>query len=98
MTSKDKKEETPAVVSDTAQAVPVAEPSKTEDAEKKAPAGKKSKSALSALESIGLSAIARHDFPEVYVTSDGLVFPLYSDAQQHAANLAGKNILKVTKP
>lgn len=97
MTSKDKKDETPAVVTDTAQAAPVAEPSKTEDAEKKAPEGT-CNPALSALENIGLAAIERHGFREVYVTSDGLVFPLHNDAQQHAADLAGKHIIKVTKP
>lgn len=43
------------------------------------------------------AAIARHGFKEVFVTSDGQAFPLRSDAQHHAADLAGKEIIKVTE-
>lgn len=56
-----------------------------------------SKSAASVLENVGKSAIARHGFAEVFVTSDGLAFSLRSDAQHHAADLANKDIIKVTR-
>lgn len=55
------------------------------------------KSAASVLENVGKAAIARHGFAEVFVTSDGLAFRLRSDAQHHAADLANKNIIKVTR-
>ena len=55
------------------------------------------KSSASVLESAGRAAIARHGFAEVFVTSDGLAFRLRSDAQNHAAALANKDIVKVTR-
>lgn len=55
------------------------------------------KSAASVLENVGKAAIARHGLTEVFVTSDGLAFRLRSDAQHHAADLANKNIIKVTR-
>lgn len=58
---------------------------------------KKPKPAASVLEKAGKAAIARHGFKEVFVTSDGQAFPLRSDAQHHAADLAGKEIIKVTE-
>lgn len=58
---------------------------------------KKPKSTVSVLEKAGKTAIARHGFKEVFVTSDGQVFPLRSDAQNHASDLAGKEIIKVTE-
>lgn len=58
---------------------------------------KKPNSAASVLEKAGKAAIARHGFKEVFVTSDGQAFPLRSDAQHHASDLAGKEIIKVTE-
>ena len=55
------------------------------------------KSSANVLESAGRAAIARHGFAEVFVTSDGLAFRLRSDAQNHAAALANKDIVKVTR-
>lgn len=55
------------------------------------------KSTASVLENVGKAAIARHGFAEVFITSDGLAFRLRSDAQHHAADLANKNIIKVTR-
>ena len=55
------------------------------------------KSKVSALESVGKAAIKRHGFAEVYVTSDGAAFQLRTDAVNHAANLANKAIVKITK-
>lgn len=78
----------------------VAPAPETEKAEKKATAvkeEKKSKPTASVLEKAGKAAIARHGFKEVFVTSDGQAFPLRSDAQHHAADLAGKEIIKVTE-
>ena len=50
---------------------------------------------VSVLEKAGRAAIARHGFKEVFVTSDGLAFPLLSDAKNHASALANKEIIKV---
>lgn len=88
-TSKNKEKETAA-----AQAAPA-----PEKADKKAAAGreKKPKPVASVLEKAGKAAIARHGFKEVFVTSDGQAFPLRSDAQHHAADLANKEIIKVTE-
>ena len=75
-------------------------PAETEKADKKAAAAggeKKPKPAAGILEKVGKAAIARHGFKEVYVTSDGQVFPQQSDARNHAADLANKEITKVTK-
>jgi len=58
---------------------------------------KKPKKEVSVLEKAGKAAIARHGFKEVFVTSDGLAFPLRSDAQHHASDLANKEIIKVTE-
>lgn len=58
---------------------------------------KKPEPAVSVLEKAGKAAIARHGFKEVFVTSDGQAFPLRSDAQHHASDLAGKEIIKVTE-
>lgn len=58
---------------------------------------KKPKPVASVLEKAGRAAIARHGFKEVYVTSDGQVFPLQGDARSHAADLANKEITKVTE-
>ncbi len=49
----------------------------------------------SVLEKVGKAAIKRHGFKEVYVTSDGQVFPSHSDASNHAVDLTNKEILKV---
>lgn len=100
-TNKNKEKETAA-----AQAAPNPEPQAAQDApapekdDKKAAAGaekKKPASAASVLEKAGKAAIARHGFKEVFVTSDGQAFPLRSDAQNHAADLTGKEIIKVTE-
>lgn len=99
MTPKNKKKET-----ETAQATPVADVSgivPVPAEESSAVAGKEKKksaekSATSVLENVGKSAIARHGFAEVFVTSDGMAFRLRSDAQHHAADLANRNIIKVT--
>ena len=56
-----------------------------------------SKSSSSVLESAGKAVIARHGFAEVFVTSDGQVFPLRADAQNHATDLANKEIIKVIR-
>lgn len=58
---------------------------------------KKPKPAASVLEKAGKAAIARHGFKEVFVTSDGQVFPLSSDAKNHASDLSNKEIIKVAK-
>lgn len=96
MTPKNKKKET-----ETAQATPVADVSgivPVPAEESSAVAGKeKKKSATSVLENVGKAVIARHGFKEVYVTSDGQVFPQQSDARNHTADLANKEITKVTK-
>lgn len=109
MATKNKKEETVTVQATpqpeaqdlAAQATPVAaetEPSITADKGKEAKKQKPvAKSAASVLENVGKAAIARHGFGEVYVTSDGQAFRLRSDAQHHAADLAGKDIIKVTR-
>lgn len=91
-----------------AQAAPVADvpdttpvPAETESSVAAGKEEKKQKSAAksvaSVLENVGKAAIARHGFAEVFVTSDGLAFRLRSDAQHHAADLANKNIIKVTR-
>lgn len=103
-TNKNKEKETAA-----AQAAPIPE-TQTEQtapaaaAPERADKGKEekrqkpaAKSAASVLENVGKAAIARHGFKEVFVTSDGQVFPLHSDAQHHAADLTGKEIIKVTE-
>lgn len=69
-----------------------AEPKATVAKEEKNPAP-----AASVLEKAGKAAIARHGFKEVFVTSDGQVFPLRSDAQHHATDLTSKEIIKVTE-
>lgn len=112
MVSKNKKEETATVqaalqpealdaAASAAPAAPVAaetEPSVTVDKGKEVKRQKPAaKSAASVLENVGKAAIARHGFAEVYVTSDGLAFRLRSDAQHHAADLACKDIIKVTR-
>lgn len=109
MATKNKKEETAAVQAApqpeaqdvAAQAAPVAaeaEPPVTADKGKEAKRQRPAaKSAASVLENVGKAAIARHGFGEVYVTSDGQAFRLRSDAQHHAADLAGKDIIKVTR-
>ena len=69
-----------------------------EKVDKKADAAKaEKKPADSVLQKAGKAAIARHGFKEVFVTSDGQAFPLQSDARHHAADLANKEIIKVTK-
>ena len=75
-------------------------PAETEKADKKTAAAggeRKPEPAAGILEKVGKAAIARHGFKEVYVTSDGQVFPQQSDARNHAADLANKEITKVTK-
>lgn len=74
--------------------------STTEKADENTAAGKekkKPKPAASVLEKAGKAAIVRHGFKEVFVTSDGQVFPLSSDAKNHASDLSNKEIIKVTK-
>lgn len=101
----EKQEAQPATVNETstegkaAAAAPAPEKA-DKKAETKATATKEEKkpnSAASVLEKAGKAAIARHGFKEVFVTSDGQAFPLRSDAQHHAADLAGKEIIKVTE-
>ena len=58
---------------------------------------RKPKPSAGILEKVGKAVIARYGFKEVYVTSDGQVFPQQSDARNHAADLANKEITKVTK-
>lgn len=103
-TNKNKEKEAaaaqavPTPETQTAQAAPA--PVTESPADKKAAAAKeekKPKPAASVLEKAGKAAIARHGFKEVFVTSDGQAFPLRSDAQHHAADLAGKEIIKVTE-
>lgn len=53
-------------------------------------------SGAGALKSVGLAACKRHELAEVWVTSDGQVFPQEGDAKAHALNLGDKVILKVT--
>lgn len=105
-TNKNKEKEAaaaqaaPTPETQTAQAAAVVPAPETEKADKKAAAAKeekKPKPAASVLEKAGKAAIARHGFKEVFVTSDGQAFPLRSDAQHHAADLAGKEIIKVTE-
>lgn len=105
-TNKNKEKEAaaaqaaPTPETQTAQAAAVVPAPETEKADKKATAAKeekKPKPATSVLEKAGKAAIARHGFKEVFVTSDGQAFPLRSDAQHHAADLAGKEIIKVTE-
>ena len=91
-TEQQAAQEAPAAVTDAP-----AEATTTEAAPSKGKEGKKTKSAVSVLEKAGKAAIARHGFKEVFVTSDGQVFPQQSDARNHAANLANKEITKVTK-
>ena len=96
-TNKNKEKEAAA-----AQAAPTPETQTAQaaPADKKAAAAKeekKPKPTASVLEKAGKAAIARHGFKEVFVTSDGQAFPLRSDAQHHAADLAGKEIIKVTE-
>ncbi len=63
-------------------------PAKTETNQTKKPTD-------SVLEKVGKAAIKRYGFKEVYVTSDGQVFSLHTDAASHAADLTNKEILKV---
>lgn len=99
----EKQEAQPATVTSTEEKAAAAAPA-PEKADKKAETKatatkeeKKPNSAASVLEKAGKAAIARHGFKEVFVTSDGQAFPLRSDAQHHAADLAGKEIIKVTE-
>lgn len=101
----EKQEAQPATVNETstekkaATAAPAPEKA-DKKAETKAAATKeekKPKPAASVLEKAGKAVIARHGFKEVYVTSDGQAFPLRSDARHHAADLANKEIIKVTE-
>lgn len=105
-TNKNKEKETAATQAaqtpetQTEQPVPVIEASAEEKPDKKTSAAKeekKPKPATSVLEKAGKAAIARHGFKEVFVTSDGQVFPLSSDAKDHASDLFNKEIIKVTK-
>ena len=49
------------------------------------------------LQDIGLAAIAEHDLPLVFVTSDGQVFAQRCDAATHAQTLMDKALEKVEK-
>ncbi len=108
MASKnEKKEEVTAQATDERQVVAQAEePATVPDASatdtSEQPVTKKrsrsvGKSSVSVLENAGKAVIARHGFAEVFVTSDGQVFPLRSDAQNHATALTDKEIIKVTR-
>lgn len=50
----------------------------------------------SALMAVGVEACKRHQLTQAWVTGDGQVFPQEGDAREHAKNLPGKEILKVT--
>lgn len=50
----------------------------------------------SALKAVGLAACKRHTLSQVWVTSDGQVFPQEGDAKEHARNLPSKETIKVT--
>lgn len=80
-----------------ATAMPAPETEKTNKKATSVKEEKKPKPTASVLEKAGKAAIARHGFKEVFVTSDGQAFPLRSDAQHHAADLTGKEIIKVTE-
>ena len=109
MSSKNKQEETataqvapkPEAQEPAAQATPVVTETESSVSADKDKEDKKqrpaAKSSANVLESAGRAAIARHGFAEVFVTSDGLAFRLRSDAQNHAAALANKDIVKVTR-
>ena len=58
---------------------------------------KEGKPQVSALEKVGRAAIEEHDYPEVFVTSDGTPFRQKTDALNHAANLPDKAVLTVKK-
>lgn len=81
--------------------IPAPVPVKTETTADKGKEKKKQKieaeSAAGVLEKVGKAAIARHGFTKVFVTMDGQVFPILSDAKNHAINLANKEIIKVPK-
>lgn len=100
-TNKNKEKEAAAAQADpspkpqTAQTAPA--PEKADKKTAAAGGEKKPKPSAGILEKVGKAAIARHGFGEVYVTSDGQVFPQQSDARNHAADLANKEITKVTK-
>lgn len=49
-----------------------------------------------ALKGVGVAACKRHGLAEVWVTTDGQVFPIEGDARAHAKNLPSNEILKVT--
>lgn len=49
-----------------------------------------------ALKGVGVAACKRHGLAEVWVTTDGQVFPIEGDAKAHAKNLPSNEILKVT--
>lgn len=85
-------QEAPAAVTDAP-----AEATTSEAVPAKGKEEKKPKSAVCVLEKAGKAAIARHGFKEVFVTSDGQVFPHSSDAKNHASDLSNKEIIKVTK-
>lgn len=55
------------------------------------------KSASSILEKVGKTIIRERGYAEVFVTTDGQVFRLESDAKNHARNLKDREVLKVKK-
>lgn len=95
----EKQETQPATVTSTEEKAAAVAPAPEKADKKTAAAGgeKKPKPSAGILEKVGKAAIARHGFKEVYVTSDGQVFPQQSDARNHAADLANKEITKVTE-
>lgn len=72
--------------------------SKTETAAtKKGRSADTKKTASSILEKVGKTIIRERGYAEVFVTSDGQVFRLESDAKNHARNLKDREVLKVKK-
>lgn len=70
----------------------------TQQPEKQTKAARTAKQAAgSVLEKTGLTAIKEHGYAQVFVTDDGMVFPLEGDAKNHAANLKNRTILNVKK-
>lgn len=57
----------------------------------------KGKKVNTILEELGKVAIKEHGLPEVFVTSDGMVFRTDNDARNYATNLQDKSILKIKK-
>lgn len=70
---------------------------KTETAAAKKSKAAETKKASSVLEKVGKNAIREHGLAEVFVTADGQVFKLESDAKNHARNLKDREVLKVKK-